>query len=91
MTIVKFEDYPCPFCKQVQATVTGLLSRYNGKIRLVHKDHPLDSIHPQARQAAEAARCADEQSKFWSYHDSLYANSPSASQENLKSYAKDRP
>jgi predicted DsbA family dithiol-disulfide isomerase len=88
VTIVKFEDYQCPFCKQVQATLTELLSQYNGKIRLVHKDLPLDSIHPQARQAAEAARCADELGKFWSYHDLLYANSPNVSRENLKSYAK---
>jgi len=89
VTIVKFEDYQCPFCKQVQPIITELLSRYNGKIRLVHKDLPLDSIHPQARQAAEAARCADEQDKFWSYHDILYANSPKASQENLESYARE--
>ena len=88
VTIVKFEDYQCPFCKQVQPTVTELLSRYNGKIRLVHKDLPLDSIHPESRQAAEAARCAHEQGKFWSYHDILYVNSPKASQEDLKSYAK---
>jgi len=59
-----------------------------GKIRLVHKDLPLDTIQPQARQAAEAARCADEQGKFWSYHDVLYANSPKASRENLNNYAK---
>jgi protein-disulfide isomerase len=89
VTIVKFEDYQCPFCKQVQPTVTELLSRYNGKIRLVHKDLPLDSIHPRASQAAEAARCAGEQGRFWSYHDILYANSPNVGQENLKSYAEE--
>ncbi|HEY3167723.1 MAG TPA: thioredoxin domain-containing protein, partial [Candidatus Binatia bacterium] len=61
----------------------------NGKVRLVHKDLPLDAIHPQARQAAEAARCAGEQGKFWEYHDKLYANSPKASAEELKSYAKE--
>jgi protein-disulfide isomerase len=89
VTIVKFEDYQCPFCRKVQPIFRELLSRYNGKIRLVHKDLPLDAIHPQARQAAEAGRCAGEQGKFWSYHDALYANSPKASQENLKSYAKE--
>ena len=89
VTIVKFEDYQCPFCKQVQPTFNELLSRYNGKIRLVHKDLPLESLHPQARQAAEAARCAYEQGKFWEYHDNLYAHSPKASADNLKSYAKD--
>jgi protein-disulfide isomerase len=89
VTIVKFEDFHCPFCKQVQPTFNELLSRYDGKVRLVHKDLPLESIHPQARQAAEAARCAYEQGKFWEYHDKLYANSPKASANDLKSYAKE--
>jgi protein-disulfide isomerase len=89
VTMVKFEDYQCPFCQEIQPTVMKLLSKYDGKIRLVHKDLPLDRIHPQARQAAEAARCADEEGKFWSYHDILYANSPKVSKDNLKSYAKE--
>ena len=89
VTIVKFEDFQCPFCKTVQPTIVELLKRYDGKVRLVHKDLPLDSLHPQARQAAEAARCADEQGKFWNYHDKLYANSPKAGIDDLKSYAKD--
>jgi protein-disulfide isomerase len=89
VTIVKFEDFQCPFCKQVQPTFDELLSRYNGKVRLVHKDLPLESLHPQARQAAEAARCAHEQGKFWEYHDKLYANSPKAGADDLKSYAKE--
>ena len=89
VTIVKFEDFQCPFCKQVQPTFVDLLKRYDGKLRLVHKDLPLEAIHAQARQAAEAARCADEQGKFWSYHDKLYAGSPKLSPEELKSYAKE--
>jgi protein-disulfide isomerase len=88
VTIVKFEDFQCPYCKTVQTTYQELLKRYNGKLRLVHKDLPLDTIHPQARQAAEAARCAGEQGKFWEYHDTLYANSPKAAVEELKAYAK---
>jgi protein-disulfide isomerase len=89
VTIVKFEDFQCPYCKTVQTTYQELLKRYNGKVRLVHKDLPLDAIHPQARQAAEAARCAGEQGKFWEYHDILYTNSPKAAVDELKSYAKE--
>jgi protein-disulfide isomerase len=89
VTIVKFEDFQCPFCKQIQPTVNALLSRYDGKVSLVHKDLPLESLHPQARQAAEAARCAHEQGKFWEYHDKLYATAPKASADDLQSYAKD--
>ncbi len=73
IVIVKFEDFQCPYCKAVQPTFLDLLKRYDGKVRLVHKDLPLDAIHPQARPAAEAARCAGDQGKFWEYHDKLYA------------------
>lgn len=89
VTIVKFEDFQCPYCKTVQPTFNDLLKRYDGKIRVVHKDLPLDAIHPQARPAAEAARCAGEQGKFWDYHDRLYANGTKLSAEELKTTAKE--
>ena len=89
VTIVKFEDFQCPFCKTAQPTFKDLLKKYDGKLRLVHKDLPLEEIHPLARQAAEAARCAGEQEKFWEYHDKLYADSPKLSAEDLKSAARD--
>jgi protein-disulfide isomerase len=89
VTIVKFEDFQCPYCKAFQPNFQEVLKRYDGKVRLVHKDLPLDQIHPQARQAAEAARCADDEGKFWEYHDKLYASSPNAAPEDLRLYAKD--
>jgi len=89
VTIVKFEDYQCPYCKTVQPTFLELLKRYDGKVKLVHKDLPLEEIHPQARPAAEAARCAGDQGKFWNYHDQLYAQAPKLGTEDLKSAAKE--
>lgn len=87
VTIVEFSDFHCPFCRQVLATLTQLLSRYGEKVKLVYRDFPIDSLHPQARKAAEAARCAHDQGKFWEYHDALFANAPKASPEQLKAYA----
>ncbi len=89
VTIVKFEDFQCPFCKTVQPTFNDLLKRYDGKVRIVHKDLPLDAIHPQARLAAEAARCAGDQGKFWDYHDKLYVSSPKLGVEEVKAVAKE--
>jgi protein-disulfide isomerase len=89
VTIVKFEDFECPFCKQAQPTFEQIEAKYQDRIKVVHRDFPLDSIHPQARRAAEAARCANEQGKFWSYHDKLYSNSPKLSPDDLKAAAKD--
>jgi len=89
VTLVKFEDFQCPYCKTVQPMFVDLLKRYSGKLRIVHKDLPLEAIHPQARQAAEAARCAGDQGKYWDYHDKLYERSPKASANDLKGFAKE--
>jgi protein-disulfide isomerase len=87
VTIVEFSDFECPFCKQTNPTLKQLLERYPGKVRLAYRDFPLDSIHPQARRAAEAARCAQDQGKFWEYHDVLFTQSPQLALEDLRRYA----
>lgn len=84
VTIVEVSDFHCPFCKQVQSTLKQVLERYGDKVKLVYRDFPIDSLHPGARTAAEAARCANDQGKFWAYHDKLYAGPPDASPEKLK-------
>jgi protein-disulfide isomerase len=89
VTIVKFEDFHCPFCKRAQPTLTEILSRYGDKVKLVHRDFPIDRLHPEASKAHEAARCANDQGKFWAYHDVLYANAPKGSPEHLKAYAEE--
>jgi protein-disulfide isomerase len=73
ITIVEFSDFQCPFCKKSESTLHELLTKYNGRVKLAYLDFPLREIHPQAQSAAEAARCAGEQGKFWEYHDALYA------------------
>jgi protein-disulfide isomerase len=87
VTLVEFSDFECPFCKQTRPTLKQLLERYPGKVRLAYRDFPLESIHPQARRAAEAARCAHDQGKFWEYHDVLFAQSPKLAAEDLRRYA----
>jgi protein-disulfide isomerase len=56
---------------------------------LVHKDLPLEAIHPQAPLAAEAARCAGDQGKFWQYHDTLYSKAPKIAPADLQAYSKE--
>ena len=74
VTIVEFSDFQCSFCRRVQPTLAALQRRYGGKLRWSFKDLPLVSIHPAARKAAEAARCAGEQGKFWQYREALFQN-----------------
>lgn len=87
VTIVKFEDFECPYCKDSQKTLEALLHRYPDKVRLVHKDYPIEEIHPGITKAHEAARCANEQGKFWAYHDKLYANLSKKATDELKKRA----
>ncbi len=76
ITIVEFADFECPYCRAwEQQTYQPLLAAYPGKIRIVYRDFPLTSIHPDAMPAAEAAQCANEQNAFWQFHDKLFSSS----------------
>jgi protein-disulfide isomerase len=83
VTMVEFSDYQCPYCRRAQGVVDELVVRYKDKLRLVHRDFPLDG-HPRAMPAARAARCADEQGKFWDYHRGLLTSPGDFSEEDLR-------
>lgn len=89
VTIVEFSDFQCPYCKMFKDnTLAQLKQAYGNRVRFVFRDFPLDSIHPYARGAAEAAQCAHEQGKFWEYHDILFANQQALTPPDLKRYAQ---
>jgi protein-disulfide isomerase len=87
VTIVEFEDFQCPFCKKAEDTMRLVFARYKNKVRLVHRDFPLQPLHPASLEAHEAGRCAEEQGKFWEYRELLYKNAPAAGPEQLLAYA----
>jgi protein-disulfide isomerase len=77
ITMVEFTDYQCPFCQRFHTTVfTELKKNYidTGKVRFYSRDLPLDSMHPNAIRAAQAARCAGEQGQYWTLRDIMGAN-----------------
>lgn len=87
VTIVEFSDYECPYCRQVEPTVKQVLAKYGDEVRLSYRDYPLQAIHAHAEIAAEASRCAEEQGKFWEYHDQLFAGSK-LDKDALMEYAR---
>lgn len=74
VTLVEFSDFQCPYCARVAPLLRAVVEMYDGRVRLVYRQLPLTSIHPQAQGAAEAALCADEQGKFWELHDRMFAD-----------------
>jgi protein-disulfide isomerase len=86
ITIVEYTDYQCPYCQKAQETVEAMLERYGAKLRLVHRDFPLD-MHPHARPAAAAAHCAGDQGRFWEYRRSLLLQAGDLSDEDLQARA----
>ncbi len=89
VTIVEFSDFQCPFCKRFHPTVKQVLGEYSKEVRWVYKHFPLDSIHPQARPAAEASECAAEQDKFWEFTDGLFENQSRLGGSLYKELAQD--
>ncbi len=86
ITIVEFSDYECPYCKRAEPVVKQILERYPEQVRFVYRHFPL-GFHAQAKGAAEAASCADEQGRFWEYHAMLFEKSPALDAEALRRYA----
>jgi protein-disulfide isomerase len=77
VTVVEFSDFQCPFCKQyIDQTAAQIKSTYidTGKIQFFYRQFPLTTIHPNALKSANAAECAQEQNRFWDYHDILFKN-----------------
>jgi protein-disulfide isomerase len=88
ITIVEFSDFQCPFCSKIQPVLSGLLKKYEGRVKLAFRDFPLRQIHPLAQRAAEASRCAAEQGKFWEYHDRLFAIPSRLDSASLNEHAR---
>jgi len=94
VTLVEFGDYQCTFCnKFFHETESAILTNYveTGKVKIIFKDFTI--IGPDSIAAANAAHCANDQGKFWEYHDTLYnnwagENNDWASSENLLKFAQ---
>ncbi|HOJ01218.1 MAG TPA: DsbA family protein [Anaerolineaceae bacterium] len=74
ITIIIFSDFQCPYCASANQLIKELMQEYPDQIRYVHRDFPLEEIHPDAFNTALAARCAGDQGKYWEMNDALFSN-----------------
>ena len=90
VTLIEYSDYQCPFCaRYFQQTFPDIRKQFveTGKIRYMFSNFPLDSIHPQAFKAHEAAACAGDQGKYWEMHTQLFNNQRALLPAQLEKYA----
>ena len=93
ITILEWGDYQCTYCYKFHQNTLSIIEEdfiKTGKVKLVFKDFPLNG--PDSLLAAQAAYCAEDQGKYWEYHDILYNSQESvdsgwANSERLKAFA----
>ncbi len=86
VTLVEFSEFQCPFCKRILPTTAKIFETYGDKVRVIFKHNPLP-FHKDAFPASEATLCANDQGKFWEFHDKLFENQRALKADDLKKYA----
>jgi protein-disulfide isomerase len=89
--IVEFSDFQCPFCAQHARNTFSELKRAfvdSGRLAYVFRNFPIETLHPFAFKASEAAECARLQNRFWEMHSELFKNQKAlAREDDLIKYA----
>lgn len=74
IVLIKFSDFQCPACAEGYQTLKKFMAKHQERVTLVYKHLPLTEIHPEAMPAAKASWAAQEQGKFWEFHNILFKN-----------------
>ena len=87
--LVVFSCFECPFCRRFDEAIHRLREdeALASQVRLVFRHFPLRNMHPMAQKAHEASVCAEDQGKFWEYHDALWADE-NISLDGLEQHAR---
>lgn len=89
INIVVYESFGCPFCKGNQPDIRQMLAKFGSLVRFTVKDFPTEALHPGVFEAHLAADCADQQGRYWEYHDELFNNQEAGfARNNLQAIAK---
>ena len=90
VTIVEFSDYQCSYSAQALGIVYQLKQIYGDKIRVIYRDFPVIGMslgNLYSHQAGAAAECAQDQGKFWAFHNKLFQNQTRLTDDDLKRMA----
>jgi protein-disulfide isomerase len=87
--LVEFYDYECPHCQAFKAQMEQVLSDKSAEVGVSYMMFPLESVHPEARSAAQAALAAARQGKFAEMHDKLFVPRAPHGRDAVMGYAKE--
>jgi formate-nitrite transporter family protein len=82
VTVIEYADFQCPTCAAYAPVIEQLHDDYPDDLKVVYRYFPLQTIHPNATLAAQAAQAASLQGKFWEYHDLLFSRQSDWSDDN---------
>jgi protein-disulfide isomerase len=88
VTVVVFSDFQCPSCRKAAPELAKAVRDLGGKAKLVFRHFPLTQ-HPHAEAAARAAVAAQNQGKFWEYHDLIFEHQARLDEASFERFAKD--
>ncbi|HXV59959.1 MAG TPA: thioredoxin domain-containing protein [Vicinamibacteria bacterium] len=83
--VAEFSDFLCPFCRNLAGAFANYMSQSSGQVAIYYKNYPLDqacnpglsrTLHDGACELALGAICANEQGRFWPYHDRVFSSPP---------------
>jgi len=74
LTIIEFGSFSCPYSKQVSNTIRKMMLKYKDNVKFIYRDFPIDELYPDSSALALAGKCANEQNKFWAFHDKMFSN-----------------
>lgn len=96
VTVVEYADFECGYCRRLSHVMHSTRQVYADRVRFVFKHYPMDrdcnphmsrTHHPDACEAALAARCAGAQGAFEAYHDRLFRNQDHLDAASLRKHA----
>ena len=97
--VVEFSDMLCPYCRSLAGAFRDYVPRTAGRVAVYFRHYPLDqacnpalprTLHAGACGLALGGVCAEQQGRFWEYHDRVFGQQmDKASEADVRRFAQE--